>query len=51
MKARMLEEGDPVWLGSITKILPAEGKVECMLDKGGVPEHFELSMQVGQPVK
>ncbi len=51
MKARMLEEGDPVWLGSIDKILPAVGKVQCKLNKGGVPEQFELSMQVGQPVK
>lgn len=47
---RTIEEGDPVWLGSVTKILPAEGKVECILNKGGVPEHFELTMQGGQPV-
>jgi hypothetical protein len=51
MKAHSLEEGDAVWLGSITKILPAEGKVECMLNKGGVPAHFELSIQIGEPVK
>jgi len=47
---RMIEEGDPVWLGSVTKILPKEGKVECILNKGGVPEHYELTMQAGQPV-
>jgi hypothetical protein len=50
-KSRQLEEGDPVYLGYVTKIYPNEGKIECLLNKGGVAERFELSIRVGQPLK
>ncbi len=50
-KSRVLEEGDKVYLGYITRILPNEGKIECLLNKGGVAERFELIIRVGQPLK
>lgn len=50
-KSRILEEGDPVYLGYVTKIYPNEGKIECLLNKGGVAERYELSIRVGQPIK
>jgi hypothetical protein len=50
-KSRVLEVGDKVYLGYITRILPNEGKIECMLNKGGVAERYELSIRVGQPIK
>jgi hypothetical protein len=50
-KTQVLEEGSPVYLGYVTKILPAEGKIECLLNKGGVAEHFELSIRSGETIK
>lgn len=50
-KSRTLEEGDPVYLGYVTKISPREGKIECILNKGGVSEIFELYIRAGQPIK
>lgn len=50
-KSRILEEGDKVYLGYITRILPNEGKIECLLNKGGVAERFELIIRVGQPLR
>ena len=50
-KSRILEEGDPVYLGYVTRILPEQGKIECLLNKGGVAERYELSIRVGQPIK
>ena len=50
-KQRTLEEGDPVYLGYVTKISPHEGKIECLLNKGGVSEIFELYIRAGQPIK
>ena len=50
-KSRVLEEGDKVYLGYVTKILPDEGKLRCLLNKGGVAETFELTIRVGQPIK
>jgi hypothetical protein len=50
-KSRILEEGDPVYLGYVTRILPDLGKIECLLNKGGVAERYELSIRVGQPIK
>ena len=50
-KSRILEEGDKVYLGYVTRILPNQGKIECLLNKGGVAERYELSIRVGQPVK
>jgi len=50
-KSRVLEEGDKVYLGYVTRILPNEGKVECLLNKGGVAERYELTIRLGQPLK
>ncbi len=50
-KSRVLEEGDKVYLGYVTRILPNAGKIECLLNKGGVAERYELSIRVGQPIK
>ncbi|MBA4312914.1 MAG: hypothetical protein C0417_09815 [Chlorobiaceae bacterium] len=50
-KSRTLEEGDKVYLGYVTRILPNEGKVECLLNRGGVAERYELNIQQGQPLK
>jgi len=50
-KSRILEEGDKVYLGYVTKIYPGEGKIECLLNRGGVSERFELRMRAGQPIK
>lgn len=50
-KSQTLEEGDPVYLGYVTRILPEQGKIECLLNKGGVAERFELNIRKGQPIK
>jgi hypothetical protein len=50
-KSRQLSEGDKVYLGYVTKIIPDQGKVECLLNKGGVAERFELSIRLGEPIK
>ena len=50
-KWRQLSEGDKVYLGYVTKIIPEQGKIECMLNKGGVAERFELSIRLGEPIK
>ncbi|MFI5251092.1 MAG: hypothetical protein ACHQQQ_01560 [Bacteroidota bacterium] len=50
-KIRVVEEGEPVYLGYVTKIMPDQGKIECLLNKGGVSEKFELSIRNGQPIK
>jgi hypothetical protein len=50
-KSRVLEEGAKVYLGYVTRILAQEGKVECLLNKGGVAERYELSIRNGQPLK
>ena len=50
-KIKTLEEGDPVYLGSVTSIIPEEGKIECLLNKGGISEKFELFIQPGQVTK
>ena len=50
-KSRTLEEGDKVYLGYVTRIIPNEGKVECLLNRGGVAERYELTIRLGQPLK
>jgi hypothetical protein len=50
-KSRILLEGDKVYLGYVTRILPNEGKIECMLNRGGVAERYELTIRQGQPLK
>lgn len=50
-KSRSLEVGDKIYLGYVTKIIPDQGKVECLLNKGGVAERYELTIRLGQPIK
>ncbi len=50
-KSRILEEGDRVYLGYVTKLYPNEGKIECLLNRGGVAERFELKIRQGQTLK
>jgi hypothetical protein len=50
-KSRQLSEGDKVYLGYVTKIIPDQGKIECLLNRGGVAERFELSIRLGEPIK
>jgi hypothetical protein len=50
-KSRILLEGDKVYLGYVTRILPSEGKIECLLNKGGVAERYELTIRQGQLLK
>ncbi len=42
---RILMEGDEVYLGYVTKILPEQGRVECTLNKGGFSEKVELNVR------
>jgi hypothetical protein len=44
---RTLEEGDEVYLGYVTKIVPEEGRIECTLNKGGIIEKVELRIRYG----
>jgi len=44
---RTLGEGDEVYLGYVTKILPEEGRIECTLNKGGIIEKVELKIRYG----
>ncbi len=50
-KARELVEGDPVYLGNVVRIYPDLGKIECILNEGGVAKTIELSIRKGQSVK
>jgi hypothetical protein len=50
-KSRVLEEGAPVYLGYVTRIVPDDGLIECLLNKGGVAEKFVLKIRQGQPIK
>jgi hypothetical protein len=42
-----LQEGDEVYLGYVTRIIPDEGRIECTLNKGGVIEKVELKIRYG----
>jgi len=42
---RTLSEGDEVYLGYVTRIIPEEGRMECTLNKGGIIEKVELSIR------
>jgi hypothetical protein len=44
---RTLEEGDEVYLGYVTRIVPEEGRLEATLNKGGIIERVELSIRYG----
>lgn len=40
-----LQEGEEVYLGYVTKIIPEEGRVQFTLNKGGIIEKFELTIR------
>ena len=42
-----LHEGDEVYLGYVTRIVPDEGRIECTLNKGGIIEKVELKIRYG----
>jgi hypothetical protein len=44
---RTLVEGDEVYLGYVTKIVPEEGRLECTLNKGGIIEKVDLKIRYG----
>jgi hypothetical protein len=44
---RTIMEGDEVYLGYVTKIIPEEGRIECTLNKGGIIEKVELKIRYG----
>jgi hypothetical protein len=44
---RTLEEGDEVYLGYVTRIVPEEGRLEATLNKGGIIERVELKIRYG----
>jgi hypothetical protein len=44
---RTLLEGDEVYLGYVTRMLPDEGRIECTLNKGGIIEKVELKIRYG----
>lgn len=44
---RTLSEGDEVYLGYVTKIVPEDGRIECTLNKGGIIEKVELRIRYG----
>ncbi len=43
---RTLTEGDEVYLGYVSEILPEQGKVEFTLNKGGIVEKYEMRIRV-----
>jgi hypothetical protein len=45
---RTLGEGDEVYLGYVTRIIPEEGRIECTLNKGGIIERVELQIRYGE---
>ncbi|HSQ74572.1 MAG TPA: hypothetical protein VLT13_03400 [Bacteroidota bacterium] len=44
---RTMHEGDEVYLGYVTRIVPDEGRMECTLNKGGIIEKVELKIRYG----
>ena len=42
-----LREGDEVYLGYVTRLDPAEGRIECTLNKGGIIQRVELKIRYG----
>lgn len=47
-KSRTLSVGDNVYLGYLSKIIPEEGKVEFILNKGGISETFIMKVKFRQ---
>jgi hypothetical protein len=48
---RTLEEGDEVYLGYVTRVVPEEGRLEATLNKGGIIERVELKIRYGPAQK
>jgi hypothetical protein len=44
---RTLTEGDEVYLGYVTRVLPEDGRIECTLNKGGIIDKVELKIRYG----
>lgn len=44
---RTMHEGDEVYLGYVTRVVPDEGRIECTLNKGGIIEKVELKIRYG----
>jgi hypothetical protein len=44
---RTLVEGDEVYLGYVTKIVPEEARIECTLNKGGIIQKVDLKIRYG----
>ncbi len=42
---KILETGDEVYMGYVTRISAEEGKIECTLNKGGIIEKVELKIR------
>ena len=45
-KLHTLQEGDPVYLGVLSRVDPAHNRVEFLLDRGGIPEKVTLEVQL-----
>ncbi len=46
-RIQTLQEGDEVYLGYVTRIIPDQGRIECTLNKGGIIEKVELKIRYG----
>ncbi|MDH4069193.1 MAG: hypothetical protein OEV30_02100 [Ignavibacteria bacterium] len=44
-RIRTLAEGDEVYLGYVTRVIPEDGRIECTLNKGGIIEKVELTIR------
>jgi hypothetical protein len=50
-KIRELGEGEEVYLGYISKVDPERGKIEYILNKGGIIDKGELEIRRGTPIQ
>lgn len=50
-RIRELGEGDEIYLGYISKIEPERGRIEYVLNEGGIIDRGELTIRHGEPVK
>jgi hypothetical protein len=46
-----VEEGDPVYLGRIEKIVPSEGRVVARLNRGGIVDRVERTLSSDSPLR
>jgi hypothetical protein len=50
-RIRELSEGDEIYLGYVAKIDPEYGKLEYVLNEGGIIDKGELTIRRGEPIK